>query len=467
LEDQIHDACGVFGAYLPGEDAARITFFGIYSLQHRGQEAAGIATSDGDRIHLHKDMGLVSHVFDEHILARLPGPLAIGHTRYSTTGSSKVANAHPLLIEGADGIEFAIAHNGNVTNAEPLRKDLEEMGCRFHSSTDTEVVGQLILRSPGRSLPEKIQNAMRRLEGAYSLVILTTDAVYAVRDTLGFRPLCYGRLNGGWVAASESCALDHIGATMEGEVDAGEVLKFSAKGMTRYPSIANGRRASCIFEYIYFSRPDSVLGGKLVYARREAMGVELAKEHPAPTADLVTAIPDSALPAGIGYARQSGLPFSETLVKNRYVGRTFIQPDQWMREQAVQLKFNPLPEIIQGKRLVVIDDSIVRGTTTPRVIDLLRKAGALEVHLRVCAPPIKNPCHFGVDMPNRWELIAAEKTVPEIQRALGVDSLGYLSMPGLLRAVGNSQGGYCTACFTGTYPVPTQLELSKLALERS
>jgi len=412
-------------------------------------------------------MGLVSHVFDEHVLATLPGPLAIGHTRYSTTGSSKLANAHPLLIEGPDGIEFAIAHNGNVTNAEPLRKDLEELGCRFYSSTDTEVIGQLIVRTPGRSLPEKIQNAMRRLEGAYSLVILTTEAVYAVRDTLGFRPLCYGRLNGGWVTASESCALDHIGATMEGEVDAGEILKFSAQGMTRYPSIANGRRAACIFEHIYFARPDSVLGGNLVYPRREAMGAELAKEFPAPTADLVTAVPDSAIPAGIGFAKQAGLPFSETLVKNRYVGRTFIQPDQWMRDQAVHLKFNPLREIIEGKRLVVVDDSIVRGTTTPRVVELLRKAGAAEVHLRVCAPPIKYPCHFGVDMPNRWELIAAEKTIPEIQGILGVDSLGYLSMPGLLRAVGNGQGGYCTACFTGKYPVPTQLELSKLALERS
>ena len=462
--EQLNEECGVFGVYLPGEDAARTTFFGIYSLQHRGQESAGIATSNGEELFNHKRMGLVSHVFDEESLNSLSGSFAIGHTRYSTTGSSNIANAQPLRIKGQD-TEFFIAHNGNVTNAEPLRKELEELGASFHASTDTEVIGQLILHSTGATFAQKIHSAMRRLQGAYSLVILTKDAVYAVRDPLAIRPLCYGKVNGGWAVASESCALDHVGGALEREMYPGEVLRIDAQGVTVYPWEDPPTPALCIFEFIYFARPDSVLGKRLVYPTRQEMGVQLAREHPV-EADLVTYVPDSAMAAGNGYAIESGIPFAETLVKNRYVGRTFIQPDQRMRDQGVRVKFNPLPDVIRGKRLIVVDDSIVRGTTNMHVVDLLRKAGAKEVHLRVCSPPIQNPCHFGVDMPNRWELIAAERSVSEIRDMLGLDSLGYLSMDGLKTAVGRGRDGYCDACFTGNYPVPVQLEMSKLALER-
>ncbi len=462
--DLLNEECGVFGVYLPNDQAARTTFFGIFSLQHRGQESAGIATSDLEKLYLHKDMGLVSRVFDEGSLSSLPGPLAIGHTRYSTTGSSYIANAQPLHIDGED-TNFFIAHNGNVTNAKPLRKDLESQGITFHSSTDTEVIGQLISTAQGESFPKKIQAAMRRLQGAYSLVLLTHDSVYAVRDPLAIRPLCYGKIEDGWAVASESCALDHVSATLEGELAPGEIIVLNESGIERHPWDIPVESASCIFEYIYFARPDSILGNHLVYPTRQEMGAQLAREHPV-EADLVTYVPDSAMVAGNGYALESGIPFAETLVKNRYVGRTFIKPDQNMRDEGVRLKFNPLPEIIRGKRLIVVDDSIVRGTTNKHVVELLRAAGAKEVHLRVCSPPIKSPCHFGIDMPNRWELIAAEKSVDEIAEIMGVDSLGYLSIDGLKNAIGRGENGYCDACFTGNYPLPIQLEMSKLDLEK-
>ncbi|MSQ33460.1 MAG: amidophosphoribosyltransferase, partial [Dehalococcoidia bacterium] len=395
MTEQPREACGIFGVFAPGEDVARLSFFGLYALQHRGQESAGIATSDGQEIRRHLGMGLVSQVFDESALEGLGGTHAVGHTRYSTTGSTRIENAQPLLATGPDG-KLALAHNGNVINAQPLREELESQGYCFTSSTDSEVIAALLATAPGRDFEERVRYTMGRLQGAYCLAVLTKDAIIGIRDPLGVRPLCLGRLNGGWVIASESCALDHIGATFERDVAQGEVVVIDRQGLRSFIGRPAERSALCIFEYIYFARPDSRLMGKLLYPLREAMGAELARENPV-EADLVIGVPDSATAAGIGYSRASGIPYTEGLVKNRYVGRTFIQPDQRLRELGVQLKFNPLPEVIGGKRLVVVDDSIVRGTTTPRVVQLLRQAGAKEIHMRICAPPIQWPCHFGVD----------------------------------------------------------------------
>jgi amidophosphoribosyltransferase len=363
---------------------------------------------------------------------------------------------------------MALGHNGNVINAVPLRKRLEdEWNCMFRTSTDTEVIAYLLANSPGRSWEERVSNAAPSLQGAYSLVFLTTDALVGIRDPLGVRPLCLGRLNGGWIIASESCALDHVGAELVREIEPGEMVVVDKDG-ARFHRWAgeNGRSALCVFELIYFARPDSTIGGKRVYAVREEMGTQLAREHPV-EADIVVGVPDSATAAATGYARESGIPFSEGLVKNRYVGRTFIEPDQRLRDIGVRLKFNPLPEVLSGKRVIVVDDSIVRGTTTPHVVSLFRRAGAREVHMRVCAPPIVSPCHFGVDMATQRELLAANHSVEEIREIIGADTLGYLSVPGLLKAVGGSHGGFCHACFTGEYPIPVQLEMDKLAMERA
>lgn len=459
----MHESCGVFGIYAPGEDASRVSFFAIYAQQHRGQESAGIATSDGSQIRLHTAMGLVAQVFDEEGLSRLKGNIAIGHNRYSTTGSSRAINAQPILVE-APGGGLALAHNGNLVNAEFLRRELIEGGCQLFTSTDSEVLAQLIVCSPGKTWPEKISHVMHRLQGAYSLAILTPEALIGVRDPLGVRPLCLGKFNSGWVLASESCALDHIGAEFIREIEPGEIVLIDSSGVHSFKDACGGRRAVCIFEYIYFARPDSIINGRLLYPARQAMGRELAREYPV-DADLVIGIPDSATAAGIGYSQESGIPFTEGLLKNRYVGRTFIQPDQRIRDLGVQLKFNPLPEVLSGKRVVVVDDSIVRGTTTPHVVSLLRRAGAKEVHMRICAPPIRHPCFFGVDMATRWELIAAQRTVPEICEFIGADTLGYLSLEGLLKAVDLPRETFCLACFTGEYPIPVQLEMDKLALE--
>jgi len=458
----LHESCGVFGVYSPDEDVARLTFFALYALQHRGQESAGIATADGKKIRLVAGMGRVSYVFNEDSLSRLSGHIAIGHNRYSTAGSSRAANAQPIMVGEGDNT-IAVAHNGNIINAEFLYKELSEHGYTFRSSTDSEVIASLIHYTPGANWVEKIKSAMRRLQGAYSLVILTPKELYAVRDPFGVRPLSLGNVDNGWVVASETCALDHIGATFDREVEPGEIVLINKNGVTSYTG-EKGRRGVCIFEYIYFARPDSVINGKLLYPVRQAMGMGLAREHPV-DADLVMGVPDSATAAGTGYARESGIPAVEGLIKNRYVGRTFIEPDQRMRDLGVKLKFNPLPQILDGERVIVVDDSIVRGTTTPSVVKLLRKAGAKEVHMRVCAPPIRYPCFFGVDMATRRELIAAQKTVPEIREFIGADSLGYLSIEGLLQAVGLPRENFCLACFTGDYPIPVQLEMDKLALE--
>jgi len=460
----LRESCGIFGVYAPGEEVARLAFFGLFALQHRGQESSGIATSDGTKIRVHAAMGLVSQVFTEAILDQLRGAISIGHNRYSTTGSSRRFNAQPILVPSPSG-EIALAHNGNIVNAEYLRKELEEKGFAFSTTTDSEVIAYLIASAPRESMVEKIRYAMSRLEGAYSLVILTKDKLFGVRDPMGVRPLCLGSLNGnGWAIASETCALDHLGAELLREVEPGEIVLVDDGGVSSFNGGFAEKKALCIFEYIYFARPDSLINGRRIYQARWAMGEQLAGEYPL-AADLVIGVPDSATAAGIGYSLASGIPYTEALLKNRYVGRTFIEPEQRLRDLGVKLKFNPMADVISGNRLVVVDDSIVRGTTTPQVINLLRRAGATEVHLCICAPPIRYPCFFGVDMATRGELIAARKTVPEIAKAIGADSLGYLSVDGLIKAVDLPRESFCLACFTGDYPVPVQLEMDKLAME--
>jgi len=465
VADSPREACGVVGIFTPGEEAARTAFFGLFSLQHRGQESAGIAAADGSTISCRTEMGLVSQAFHEFDLSRLPGHIAVGHTRYSTTGSTHLDNAQPLEVTGIHG-RIALAHNGNVINALPLRVEMEGgWGCRFTTSTDSEVIAQMLVNAPGKDWGERISYLMRRLKGAYSVAFITEDTLIAMRDPLGVRPLCVGMYNGGWVVASESCALDHIGAKLLRELDPGEAIQIDADGLRTIHNGNDGKRALCSFEYIYFARPDSILDSRLVHSARREMGRQLALQAPV-DADMVMGVPDSATAAGVGYAEASGIPYQEGLIKNRYVGRTFIQPDQRLRDLGVRLKFNPLPEVLEGKRVIVVDDSIVRGTTTPHVVNLLRSAGAKEVHLRVCAPPIISTCHFGVDMATKGELLAAQKTIPEICEYVGADSLEFLTVEGLFKAIGREPDQCCAACFTGNYPIEVQLELGKMALER-
>ena len=464
--DHPNEECGVIGVFTPEGEASRLAFFGLFALQHRGQESAGIAAANGENVVVHADMGLVTQIFREPDFYPLVGDMAIGHTRYSTSGSSELCNAQPLLVDGKHG-QLAVANNGNIINALQLRDQLQdEWNCTFASTTDTEVIAQLLAHATGANWEDRVFQCMRQLEGAYSIVVQTKDTMIAARDPLGIRPLCLGKLNGGWVVASESCALDHIGAEYIRELDSGEVIIVDGNGLhTATWSGGTGRQALCVFELIYFARPDSLMAGQLVHSARQELGAQLAREHPV-DADLVIGIPDSSTAAAVGYAQESGIPFSEGLVKNRYVGRTFIEPEQRLRDLGVRQKFNTLVDVIQGKRLVVVDDSIVRGTTTPHVVNLLRKGGAKEVHMRVCAPPIKHPCFMGVDMASREELLAANNTLEDIRTIVGADTLGYLSVEGLLEVVGGTKGGFCDACFTGNYPVPVQLELSKLALEQ-
>jgi len=463
-DHDLREACGVVGVYSRGEDVARVAFFGLYALQHRGQESAGIASSEGGQIKVHTAMGLVAQTLDEETLQQLPGHIAIGHTRYSTTGTSALSNAQPVLSAGPE-VEIALAHNGNVINALELKEELAGWGCTFATSSDSEIVAHLIANAPANNWRERIAYCMRRLKGAYSLVVMTNDALLGIRDPLGVRPLCVGKLNGGWVIASESCALDHIGAEFVREVAPGEAVLADDEGLrTVYQKEGNGRAGSCMFEHIYFARPDSILDGKLLYSNRMEMGAELAREYPV-EADMVIGVPDSATAAAVGYSQESGIPYGEGLIKNRYVGRTFILPDQRLRDLGVRTKLNPLPRLIKDKRIVVVDDSIVRGTTTPHVVSLLQKGGAKEIHLRICAPPIISPCHFGVDLATKKELIAANMTVEQIREFVGADSLGYLSNEGLLRAVGLPRENFCMGCFTGDYPIPVQLEMDKLMLE--
>ncbi len=468
--DHPREACGVFGIVAPGLDVARVTYFGLYALQHRGQESAGIAAASGEAgsdLRIHTRMGLVATAFDEQILRSLTGTLAIGHTRYSTTGSSVACNAGPVLVESDLG-PIAIAHNGNLTNAALLRAALESRGETFETSTDSEVLARVIARAPGATVAERIIAAMGQFEGAYSLAVLTPTTLFAVRDPLGLRPLSIGRLGEGWVVASETCAFATTGTAFVRDVAPGEVVEITAVNGPQSIALRRGERdALCVFELIYFARPDSMMGGERIHLLRQRMGAELAFEQPA-DADIVVPLPDSAIPAGIGYANASGLPYTEALIKNRYIGRTFIQPDQHLRDVGIALKFNPLPEVLEGKRVVLVDDTIVRGTTSRPIVQLLRDAGAREVHMRVHAPPIMWPCFMGVDFASRSELIAAryDADVAEIGRQIGVDSLAYLSLDGLFRAIGQPRDGFCTACLTGEYPVPLHEDASKFALER-
>ena len=469
------EECGVVGIWAPGQRVAYLAFLGLHALQHRGQESAGIAVSDGAELGLHKRLGLVSSVFDPETLGRLEGgdeggrpPLAaIGHTRYSTYGSNTLPNVQPVYAQSDRG-ELMLGHNGNLTNARWLRDELGEQGVEFASASDTEVLAKLIAHAPGRTWAQRVDHAFHRAVGAFTFTMLTADALVVARDPVGFRPLALGRLpGGGWAVASESSALDAIGAQFVRDVDAGEVLTIDGEGVHSYrsPRAAPERERLCVFEYVYLARPDSVIDGRLLYEARLEMGRQLAREQPA-DADLVIAVPDSAVPAAIGYAEEAGLPYREGLIKSRYVGRTFIQPAQRGREEAVRLKFNPLPELLSGKRVVVVDDSIVRGTTTGPIVAMLRRAGAAEVHVRIHSPEMRHPCYMGVDTGRREELIAATHTTDEIRRAIGADSLGYLSKDGLLDAVGGRREARCTACFDGVYPTDVPLELDKLALER-
>jgi amidophosphoribosyltransferase len=468
------EECGVVGVWSPGSTVARTAYVGLHALQHRGQESAGIAVSDGGRLSLHKRLGLVTGVFDEETLHRLEGgddrtappQAAIGHTRYSTTGSNTLPNVQPVYAQTDRG-ELMLGHNGNLTNARWLRDELGEQGVEFASASDTEVLAKLIAHAPGRTWAQRVDHAFHRATGAYTFTMLTADALVAARDPVGFRPLALGRLpNGGWAVASESAALDAMGALFVRDVEAGEVLTITADGVDSHRSTRAQpiREKLCVFEFVYLARPDSVMDGRLLYEARLAMGRALAREHPA-GADLVIAVPDSAIPAAIGYAEEAGLPYREGLIKSRYVGRTFIQPAQAGREEAVRLKFNPLPELLRDRRVVVVDDSIVRGTTTGPIVAMLRRAGAAEVHVRIHSPEMKHPCYMGVDTGRRDDLIAASHSTDEIRRAIGADSLGFLSQDALLEAVGRPEAR-CTACFDGVYPTDVPLELDKLALER-
>ena len=463
-DDKPHEECGIVGAYIPEENVAQTLFFGLFALQHRGQESAGIATSKGERIGIKATMGLVSQVFREETLSGLPGHLGIGHTRYSTMGGSKEYNAQPLLANGQRG-QIAVGHNGNVINAADLRIEMaEEFGATFNKTSDTEVIAELFAKAPGANWFEVSAYAMRRLKGAYSLVIMTKDQLIAVRDPIGIRPLCLGTLNGGWVVASETAALDNLGAEFVRELEQGETLVIDKDGVkSKIWSGARSNHAMCIFEQIYFARPDSILNGELAYETRRRLGAAVYREHPV-DADIVVGIPDSSTPHAVGLAAAAKIPYVEAIIRNRYVGRTFIQPDQHSRSQGVKTKFNAMRGVVEGKRLLVVDDSIVRSTTVTRIVKMLRKAGAKEIHMRVASPPIKSPCHFGVDMATLGELIAYNKTVDEIRDYIGADSLAYLSVEGLLQAVRAPDKTYCNGCLTGKYPIPVQLEMNKLEL---
>jgi amidophosphoribosyltransferase len=455
--------CGVFGIRSVERDVARLTYFGLFALQHRGQESAGIAVSDRGRLTVLREMGLVAQVFREEHLQALPGEVAVGHTRYSTTGSSQWENAQPVVREGA-ARQVALGHNGNLVNAELLRAELGAEGVRLASTSDTEVIAALIARDAA-PLPEAVAATMRRLEGAYSVTALSEETLIAFRDQHGIRPLSLGRIGSDWVVASETCALDLVGAEWVRDVRPGEVVWIDAEGLHSAQALPEGRGALCIFEQVYFARPDSTLAGTEVHGARVRMGERLAAEAPV-DADLVMPIPDSGTPAAIGFSKASGIPFQEGLIKNRYVGRTFIQPDQALREQGIKLKFNPLDEI-SGKRLVVVEDSIVRGTTTRQIVSMLFDAGAREVHMRVASPPIVSPCFYGLDFGDDQQIAAAHRSVAEMCEHIGATSLRYLSVEGMQVATRLPEGSVCRACFTREYPtrVPEQRNLAKLRFE--
>jgi amidophosphoribosyltransferase len=465
-EDRAHEECGVFGVFAPGDDVSRLAYFGLFALQHRGQESAGIAVTDGESIACHKDMGLVSQVFDEATLADLRGHAAIGHTRYSTTGSSVLCNAQPIVVDTSHG-PIAVAHNGNIVNTRELRAELEAEGIRFETTNDSEVIARCIASLNRGVVVDAVRETMRRVRGAYSVVVLTEDKLLGFRDPNGVRPLCLGTLDSqGYVIASETCALNVVGAQFVREIYPGELIVIDRESLSELEGVPLDRPAMCLLEFIYFARPDSNIYGKTLHASRRRMGQELAREHPA-AADIVIPIPDTGIPAAIGFAEASRIPFGEGLIKNRYIGRTFIEPDQRIRELGVRMKYTPLKENLAGRRVVMVDDSIVRGTTTGPLVKLLRDAGASEVHVRISSPPVKWPCFYGIDMANRNELIASRLNLDQIRDHIGADSLGYLSVRGLVRAIGMNRNEFCHACFTGEYPIeiPKDVKVTKFALE--
>lgn len=448
--DRVAEKCGVFGIYAPGEEVARIAFFGLFALQHRGQESAGIAVSDGREIRMHKAMGLVGQVFNEENLCPLRGFLAVGHNRYSTTGASVPVNAQPIRAECELG-PFVLAHNGNLVNCDHLRETLESKDKYLVAITsDTQLIACMIAEAEGGSWEEKLERALPELAGAYSLVMGTPEKLIGIQDPLGVRPLCLGRYDGGWVIASESCALATIGASFLREIEPGEMVVIDEGGIRSFKRESK-ELGFCVFEYVYLARPDSLLKGSYIYSVRQEIGRQLAREYPV-EADFVMPIPDTATTAAIGYAEWAGLPYLEGVIKNRYIQRTFIQPSQRLRDLGVNLKLNPLPEVLEGKRVVVVDDSIVRGTTTGPTVGLLRGAGAKEIHLRICCPPYGHPCYLGINVATYEELIAHRMNIEEIRKYVGADTLGYLSLDRLIAATGRPRGELCTGCLTGEYP---------------
>ncbi len=471
--DRFHDHCGVCGVFGHPE-AAKLAYLGLYALQHRGQESAGICSSTGDDLHLHKAMGLVEEIFTGEALGKLPGSAALGHTRYSTAGDTSVANAQPILIDCNKG-KLALGHNGNLTNAGELRRKLEHRGSIFQTTSDTEVVVHLVARSGASNLPGALADALNQVEGAYSLLLLTRDELYAIRDPRGFRPLALGRLrlpagvdsgqDYAWVLASETCAFDLLDAEYLRDVEPGEMLRISRGGLESIHFAPSKPLQHCIFEHVYFARPDSLVFGLPVNASREMLGKLLARECPVP-ADVIVPVPDSGVPAAIGYANESGIPFRMGLIRNHYIGRTFIEPSQAIRDFGVKLKLNPVRRMLEGQRVVLVDDSIVRGTTSRKIVRMVREAGATEVHLRISCPPTISPCYYGVDTPTRSELIAAVKTIEGIREFVGADSLAYLSLKSMRQAVGDAEGHFCTACYTGQYPTElVQLEAAGMRKE--
>ncbi len=447
-----HEACGVLGIYAPGKNVARLTYYGLYALQHRGQESAGIAVSDGQHISVQKGMGLVAEIFNRDNLQTLTGDVAIGHVRYAATGDSSLVNAQPLRFRYLQGM-VAIAHNGNLTNAEQLRRRLGIGGSVFQSSTDSEIIVNLIARRSQEPIETALHHSLTKLQGAYSLVMMTENKLIGVRDPYGVRPLCLGKLGEGWVLASESCALDTLEAEFIRDIEPGEIVVIDGQGVTSIRGHQQPHSAHCIFEYVYFARPDSIIDGETVNLVRRELGRNLAREY-CRSADLVIPVPDSGITAAAGYAEVAGLPFQEGLMKNRYVGRTFIQPEQEMRNLGVRLKLNPIKTVLAGKKIIIIDDSIVRGTTSRRIVKMLRQAGVKEIHLLVASPPIFHPCYYGIDTSSRGELIAARYPLEDIRRHVDADSLHYLSLDGLFNSIQGKIDNFCAACFTGHYPIP-------------
>jgi amidophosphoribosyltransferase len=440
------------------EEASKLTYLGLYALQHRGQESAGIVSSDGGELHLHRAMGEVEEIFTPPVLANLPGNLAIGHTRYSTAGDKALLNAQPIMIDCNKG-KVALGHNGNLTNAAEWRRKLEHRGSIFQTNSDTEVIVHLLARSQARNLTGALGDALNQVEGAYSLLVLTTDELIAVRDPRGFRPLNLGKIGDTWLVGSETCAFDLLNAHYVREIEPGEMVRISRSGIESIHFAPEKPRQQCIFEHVYFARPDSIIFGRSVNDSREALGRTLAREHPA-NADIVVPVPDSGVPAAVGYALESRIPFRMGLIRNHYIGRTFIEPSQAIRNFGVKLKLNPVRSLIEGQRVVLVDDSIVRGTTSRKIVRMVREAGAKEVHVRISCPPTISPCYYGVDTPTREELIASSSTPQEICKFIGADSLGYVSLPGLQQAVNDTKGDYCTSCYTGVYPTDlVQLEV--------